>query len=194
MWWFYKQRSVSRCGWDQKNLRITYQYSCRGRSKKKRWWVRPWNTKRSTSWNSFQSFRKNACWGDRSWTKQTTLNFLRTDITMPKYKRMSTIKYTLFLILLTYLFWLSGLFVLSPIFLSIDDLDTLVLCTFGSYALGSFMSGILSDMVGRKPLFIVCSGLLSVAATTSFFNIWAGLIIANMCIGPLNNLTFVFLN
>ena len=107
---------------------------------------------------------------------------------------MTKTKSTLFLTLLIYLFWISGLFVLSPIFLSIEDLDTLMLFTFGSYALGSFVSGILSDMFGRKPIFIVFSGLLSIGATTSFFNIWAGLIIGNLCIGPLNNLTFVFLN
>lgn len=106
----------------------------------------------------------------------------------------STITTHLFLATLVYEFWLSGLIVLSVIFLSIDDLDTLTLYTFLAYAVGSFLTGILSDLVGRRPLFLVSSLLLFVSAIIAYFNLWAGLIAANLCIGPLNNLTFLFLN
>ena len=107
---------------------------------------------------------------------------------------MTTIKINSFLALLVFEFWLSGLFVLSVIFLQIEDLDLLTLCTFASYAIGSFLTGILSDILGRKPLFIVFSVMLLASAITTYFNVWVGLILANLCIGPLNNLTFVFLN
>jgi MFS family permease len=96
--------------------------------------------------------------------------------------------------LLVYEFWLSGLFVLSVIFLPIEDLDLLTLCTFAAYAVGSFLTGVLSDIAGRRPLFVAFAVLLFGAAALSFFNLWAGLILANLCIGPLNNLTFVLLN
>ena len=72
-------------------------------------------------------------------------------------------------------------------------MDTLTLCTFAGYAVGSFIAGISSDIVGRRPLFVIFSVLLFFAAVTAFFNVWVGLILANICIGPLNNLTFVFL-
>ena len=107
---------------------------------------------------------------------------------------MSIGKINTFLALLIYEFWLSGLYVLSVIFLDIDDLDTLTLCTFGAYAVGSFIAGATSDLVGRKPLFLIFSFFLFVASVISNYNLWAGFILANVCIGPLNNLTFVFLN
>jgi len=106
----------------------------------------------------------------------------------------STITTHLFLATLIYEFWLSGLFVLSVIFLSIDDLDTLTLCTFLGYAVGSFLTGVISDLVGRRPLFVISSLLLFISSVLAYFNLWAGLIAANLCIGPLNNLTFLFLN
>ena len=99
-----------------------------------------------------------------------------------------------FLALLIFEFWISGLFVLGVIFLNVDDLDTLTLLTFSAYAVGSFLAGVLSDLVGRKPLFIVASLVLFCSSICTYFNIWAGLILGNLCIGPLNNLTFIFLN
>ena len=107
---------------------------------------------------------------------------------------MAISKINSFLALLIFEFWLSGLFVLSVIFIEIEDLDTLTLCTFGAYAVGSFIAGATSDMIGRKPLFVVSSVLLFVAAVISNFSLWTGFILANLCIGPLNNLTFIFLN
>lgn len=111
-----------------------------------------------------------------------------------KYKRMTTVNINIFFFTLIYEFWLSGLFVLSVIFLDIEDLDTLTLLTFSSYALGSFLAGVLSDIVGRQPLFIISSLLLFVSSIWAYFDIWGGFILANLCIGPLNNLTFIFLN
>ena len=99
-----------------------------------------------------------------------------------------------FMVLLIYEFWLSGLFVLSVIFLDIEDLDTLTLYTFTAYAVGSFLTGVLSDVIGRQPLFIIAAIVLFCSSVVTYFNLWAGLIIANLCIGPLNNLTFIFLN
>lgn len=91
-------------------------------------------------------------------------------------------------------FWLSGLFVLSVIFLEIADLDTLTLWTFLAYSLGSFSAGILSDIVGRRWIFVVSSCLLFISSTILLVDLQAGFILANLCIGPLNNLTFVFIN
>lgn len=107
---------------------------------------------------------------------------------------MSSLATKGFLALLIYEFWLSGLFVLSVIFLNVDDLDTLTLYTFTAYAIGSFLAGVLSDVIGRQPLFIVSAILLFCSSVIAYFNLWAGLIIANFCIGPLNNLTFILLN
>lgn len=101
---------------------------------------------------------------------------------------------TIFLATLVLEFWLSGLFVLSVIFLDIPDLDSLTLYTFLSYAVGSFLAGVLSDKIGRKPIFMVCSCVLFLSSLLVFWNLTAGLILANACIGPLNNLTFVFIN
>ena len=83
---------------------------------------------------------------------------------------------------------------LSVIFLDIPDLDSLTLYTFLSYAVGSFLAGVLSDKIGRKPIFMVCSCVLFLSSLLVFWNLTAGLILANACIGPLNNLTFVFIN
>jgi MFS family permease len=83
----------------------------------------------------------------------------------------STITTHLFLASLVYLFWLSGLFVLSVIFLSIEDLDTLTLYTFFAYALGSFLTGVISDIVGRRPLFLISSLFLFVSSVIAYFNI-----------------------
>lgn len=107
---------------------------------------------------------------------------------------MAVTKKQLFLGLLILEFWLSGLIVLGVIFLKTDDIDTLTLLTFSSYAIGSFLAGVLSDLIGRKPLFIIASGLLFISVICMNFSLWAGLIVANFCIGPLNNLTFIFLN
>ena len=60
--------------------------------------------------------------------------------------------------------------------------------------MGSFLTGVLSDVVGRRPLFLVSSLLLFGSSIAANFDLWAGLIAANLCIGPLNNLTFLFLN
>jgi len=86
------------------------------------------------------------------------------------------------------------LFILSVIFLDIDNLDTLTLFTFISYSVGSFSAGILSDLLGRKPLFIIASILLFISSIVLFWDLTAGFVIANLSIGPLNNLTFVFIN
>lgn len=91
-------------------------------------------------------------------------------------------------------FWLSGLFVLSVIFLNIQDLDDLTLLTFLGYSLGSFSAGILSDIVGRRWLFIICSCILFLSSLILLWDLSIGFILANLCIGPLNNLTFVFIN
>jgi MFS family permease len=91
-------------------------------------------------------------------------------------------------------FWLSGLFVLSVIFLEIGDLDTLTLWTFLAYSLGSFSAGILSDIIGRRWLFVVSSCLLFISSAILLVDLTAGFILANLCIGPLNNLTFVFIH
>ncbi len=99
-----------------------------------------------------------------------------------------------FIWLLIYEFWLSGLFVLSVIFLQVEDLDTLTLWTFFAYSLGSFSGGILSDLLGRKIIFNISSIILLFSALLALINFQIGFIIANLCIGPLNNLTFVFLN
>lgn len=107
---------------------------------------------------------------------------------------MITIKLKCFLALLIFEFWLSGLFVLGVIFLDIEDLDTLTLFTFTAYAIGSFLAGVLSDLIGRRPLFIAASLLLFCSAISTYLNLWVGLILANLCIGPINNLTFIFLN
>lgn len=109
-------------------------------------------------------------------------------------KEMAVTKKQLFLGLLILEFWLSGLIVLGVIFLKTDDIDTLTLLTFSSYAIGSFLAGVLSDLIGRKPLFIIASGLLFISVICMNFSLWTGLIVANFCIGPLNNLTFIFLN
>jgi MFS family permease len=84
--------------------------------------------------------------------------------------------------------------VLSVIFLDISDLDDLTLWTFFAYSLGSFSAGILSDIIGRRFLFMVCSCLLFLSSAIMLWDISAGLILANLSIGPLNNLTFVFIN
>ena len=91
-------------------------------------------------------------------------------------------------------FWLSGLFVLSVIFLKIVDLDTLTLWTFLAYSLGSFSAGILSDIIGRRWLFVVSSCVLFTSSVILLMDLYVGFILANLCIGPLNNLTFVFIN
>jgi len=126
--------------------------------------------------------------GNKKWNRNSIKKKLFSFIIM------STLTTNLFLATLVYEFWLSGLIVLSVIFLPIEDLDTLTLCTFLGYAVGSFVTGVLSDVVGRKPLFLVSSLLLFVSVVIAFFNLWVGLIAANICIGPLNNLTFLFLN
>jgi MFS family permease len=103
-------------------------------------------------------------------------------------------KNDIFLAVLIGEFWISGLFILSVIFLEIDNLDNLTLFTFISYSVGSFSAGILSDLIGRKPLFLFFSLLLFGGSIVLFWNLTAGFIIANLSIGPLNNLTFVFIN
>lgn len=103
-------------------------------------------------------------------------------------------KITLFSYLIVLEFWISGLFVLSVIFLDIPDLDNLTLLTFIGYSVGSFLAGILSDIVGRKILFLISSIGLFLSSLLLFEDIQAGFILANVCIGPLNNLTFVFIN
>ena len=105
-----------------------------------------------------------------------------------------TIKEEAFIWLLIGQFWLSGLFVLSVIFLNIQNLDDLILLTFLSYSLGSFSAGILSDIVGRRWLFIIFSCVLFLSSLILLWDISIGFILANLCIGPLNNLTFVFIN
>lgn len=103
-------------------------------------------------------------------------------------------KAEVFTALLVVEFWISGLFILSVIFLEIEDLDDLTLFTFISYSVGSFSAGVLSDLMGRKPLFLIASILLFVSSLLLFYDLTAGFILANLCIGPLNNLTFVFIN
>ena len=103
-------------------------------------------------------------------------------------------KQNLFSFLLVVEFWISGLFVLSVIFLNIPELEDLTLVTFIGYSVGSFLAGIFSDIIGRKPLFIVCSIGLFISSILLFWSLTAGFILANFCIGPLNNLTFVFIN
>ncbi len=72
---------------------------------------------------------------------------------------------------------------LSIIFLSIEYLDTLTLYTFFAYAVGSFLTKVISDIVGRRPLFLISSLFLFVSSVVTYFNIWIDLISANLCIG-----------
>lgn len=66
--------------------------------------------------------------------------------------------------------------------------------TFIGYAVGSFLAGVLSDIYGRKPIFVISSILLTVAAALTWVYPFYGYILANLAIGPLNNLTFVLIN
>lgn len=75
-----------------------------------------------------------------------------------------------FIWLLIYEFWLSGLFVLSVIFLQVNDLDTLTLWTFLAYSLGSFSGGILSDIFGRRVIFIISSAVLLFSSLFALVN------------------------
>lgn len=83
---------------------------------------------------------------------------------------------------------------LNVIFLNLDYLDDLTLYTFFAYSIGSFTAGILSDIIGRRLLFMISSALLFLSSGLMLWNLTAGLILANLSIGPLNNLTFVFIN
>lgn len=101
---------------------------------------------------------------------------------------------TIFIATLVMEFWISGLFILSVIFLDIDNMDDLTLCTFIAYAVGSFIAGVVSDKMGRRPLFVLASILLFLSSLLLLWNQFFGFILASLCIGPLNNLTFVFIN
>ena len=56
------------------------------------------------------------------------------------------------------------------------------------------MAGIISDIYGRKPIFLISSVFLALSAVFILVNPFYGYIMSNLAIGPLNNLTFVYIN
>jgi MFS family permease len=56
------------------------------------------------------------------------------------------------------------------------------------------LAGIISDIYGRKPIFLFSSVILTLASVIAWQYPFYGYILANLAIGPLNNLTFVFIN